>query len=124
MVPLFLIPGQPPQTEAYIPQPLIWENPTPQEAVHKFATQYQVNEQLLLKVMHCESSGNQNAIGDGGKARNIFQFHEPTFNYFEKQLGEDLDYNSLHDQAKLAAYMFSKGESYRKHWTCYKKVLK
>lgn len=111
---------QPVNTNAEIREPQVWVNPQPKAVIEKYAELYGADPVLLEKVMVCESNGNQNAIGDGGKARNVLQFHEPTFNYFEKQLGEDLNYNSMHDQIKLSAYMFSKGK--QSHWTCYYKV--
>lgn len=89
-----------------------------QQYIVKYAQVYNVSEKQLLAVSKCESSYNTNAIGDSGKARGIYQYHLPTFLAFEKEFGEDLDYYSYHDQAKLTAYVFSKGEKYKKHWTC------
>jgi len=89
---------------------------TVKESIVFYAQQYKVSEKKMLAVAFCESSFNPKAVGDGGRARNIYQYHLPTFIAFEKQLGEDLDYNSYHDQAKLTAFAFSKG--YDSHWTC------
>lgn len=93
---------------------------SPVEYVDKYAEQYGVDSQVLKKVMFCESSNNPKAVGDGGRARNVMQFHKPTFDSYSKKFGEVLDYNSYHDQIKLASYMFSEGEE--SHWTCFKKV--
>lgn len=79
------------------------------------------NATQLKKVAWCESSYNPKAIGDGGKAKNILQFHEPTFSQFSKEMGEPLNYDSAYDQIKLANYMWNKGKQH--HWTCYKKVI-
>ncbi len=121
ILPLLALP-QPVNTNAEIREPEQWVDPQPSQVISKYANEYNIDPVLLEKVMKCESSGNQNAIGDGGKARNVMQFHEPTFNQFEKQLGEDLNYNSMHDQIKLSAYMFSKGK--QSHWTCFYKVTR
>lgn len=96
---------------------------SPQEYVVKYAQAFHAPEKELLQVSKCESNFNPNAIGDGGKAKNIFQYHEPTFNRYEKLLGEDLDYNSYHDQAKLTAFVFAKYPKEKKAWTCYKGKL-
>lgn len=70
----------------------------------------------MLAVSKCESGYNPKAVGDGGRARNIFQFHKPTWDSFTKKMGEELDYNSYHDQSKVASWAFSNG--YASHWTC------
>lgn len=93
---------------------------SPIEYVDQYASQYQVDASLLKKVMKCESSNNPKAVGDGGRARNVMQFHKPTFYSYSKKLGEELDYNSYQDQIKLAAYMFSINQG--SHWTCLKMV--
>lgn len=98
------------------PKPL-----TPQEYIKVYAKEYEVSEKLLLSVAYCESKYNEKAIGDNGKAYGIFQFHRQSFDRFKKELGEDLDYSSAKDQAKLAAFAFSKG--YQHHWTCFEKVV-
>lgn len=90
------------------------------EITNKFAKQYGVNPEHLAKVMKCESNGKQTARGDGNHAIGVFQFHESTFNLFEKQMGEDLDINSYYDQIKLTSWAFAHGK--QKHWTCAKIV--
>ncbi len=90
---------------------------TPVQYADKYTKQYSVDTVLFKKVMFCESSNNPNAIGDSGLARNVMQFHRPTFNTYANLMGEELDYNSYHDQIKLAAWMWSKGLQY--HWSCY-----
>src|SRR5688572_13879987 len=95
---------------------------TPQEYISLYAQKYGAVESQLLKVATCESKLKPNAINyhDGGKGKHSFgilQFQESTFLAWEKKFGEDLDYYSYHDQIKLGAYMFSKGQ--QKQWTCY-----
>jgi hypothetical protein len=55
--------------------------------------------------------------GDNGLAFGFLQFHKGTFNLFKKEAGLDLDYYNGEDQLRLGAWAFSKGESYKKHWT-------
>lgn len=90
-----------------------------QDYIVKYAQVYGVSQKQLLTVAFCESSYKQSAVGDGGKAKGIFQFHKPTWDYFTKQMGESLDRNSVHDQAKVAAWAFAHG--YQSHWTCFSK---
>lgn len=86
--------------------------------IEKYASLYGSDPEELYKVMMCESSGRTGVYGDGGLAYSVFQFHKPTFKEFSKLLAEDLDYYSAHDQIKLASYVFSLGNKYKKHWTC------
>ena len=88
----------------------------------EFSSKYDLKSDILDKVAFCESSYNPLAVGDGGHAKNVMQFHKPTFEQFSKEFGEELNYDSAYDQIKLSAWMFSKGENYRNHWTCYKKI--
>ena len=100
------------------------EKPIPTDVkgmISYYAEQYGANEHQLMVVAFCESGYRPNAVGDGGRAKNIFQFHEPTFDRFSRLLGEELNYNSAHDQAKLAAFIFAHYPQYRSHWTCFSK---
>lgn len=89
--------------------------------IEQVSRQHGANPSLMKKVAFCESSYRPEAVGDGGRAKNIFQFHKPTFNEFEKKYGEDLNYNSAYDQTKLASKMIRDGKG--SHWTCHTKIL-
>ena len=102
------------------PQPVL----SPREYIVKYAEVYKAPEKELIMVSKCESNFNPNAIGDGGKAKNIFQYHEPTFNRYEKLLGEELDYNSYHDQARLTAFIFANYPKEKKAWSCFTRINK
>ena len=39
-------------------------------------------------------------------ANGIFQYHKPTWDRYSRLMGEELDYHSAHDQAKLTAFIF------------------
>lgn len=92
------------------------------QLISKYAGIYGSNPHELAAVMKCESGGNQNAIGDGGAAHGIFQFHRSTFSDFEKQMNEKLDIESYNDQIKMAAWAFSTG--YQNRWSCYTKIYR
>ncbi len=111
----------PQHTDADIspPKPL-----SPKETIVKYAKVYAAPEQELLTVAFCESSYNPKAVGDGGSARNIFQYHRPTFERYSGLMGERLDYHSYEDQAKLTAYIFKNYPKEKRAWTCYTKNFK
>jgi len=98
---------------------------TPRELITQYALQYGASEKELLKVATCESSLKPSAIhyNDGGKSRHsfgIFQYQESTFERFEDLLGEDLDWYSYHDQAKLTAFIFANYPKMKTQWTCWR----
>lgn len=78
------------------------------------------NAAELRGVAWCESTHRPYAVGDGGRAVGIMQFHRPTFDMYSKQMGEELNYESSYDQIKVADYMWNKG--LQRHWTCWGKV--
>lgn len=87
-----------------------------QAFIDEFSDQYGVSSSDLYRVLYCESRLDEKAVGDGGLARNVAQFHRQTFEGWAKELGEELNYDSAHDQIKLMAYAFSKGR--QSSWTC------
>lgn len=91
---------------------------TPKEQLEVFAQEYGASFTELDRVAKCES-GYRMVYGDGGLAYGVFQYHRPTFEAFSKVKGEKLDYYSSYDQMKLTAFIFSKGEKYKYHWSCY-----
>lgn len=95
------------------------EDYTVKQALAKFTKKFGSDYQLVSSVVSCESNFDPKTIGDNGLALNIAQFHRDTFISMSKELGEQLDYNSSYDQAKLISWAFSKGESYKRQWTTY-----
>ena len=91
------------------------------ETISFYAELHGANLSELLTVAKCESGYNPKAVGDGGRAVNVFQYHRPTFNSFSKLMGEELDYYSYLDQSKLTAWIWVHYPSYKSHWTCYTK---
>lgn len=95
---------------------------SPKEYISLYALKYGASEKELLSVAKCESSLVKSARGDGGKSIGIFQYKKNTFNQFSKLLGEQLDFYSYHDQAKLTAFVFAEYPKLKSHWTCWKKL--
>lgn len=97
--------------------------PTAQDYIVEFAEKYNTDPNVLLKVAKCESRYEQ-IKGDGGHATGIFQYWNNTWNDFEKLIGEELDINSIHDQAKMTAFIFAKYPKYKTRWTSYVAIQK
>lgn len=79
--------------------------------------------ELLTKVMMCESGGKQSAVGDGGKAIGVLQFHRGTFERYSEWYGHKLNINSSLDQIKLGGFIFQNYPKEKRAWTCVKKVI-
>ena len=88
-----------------------------------YAEQYGAPENELLTVAKCESGFNPKAVGDKGSARNVFQFHKDTFLTYASWMGETLNYDSAHDQIKLASWIFIHHPKERRAWTCFTKFF-
>lgn len=66
------------------------------------------------------SNYNPNAIGDGGRSRGIAQFQKESFNRLSRLMGEELDYNSPHDQIKLLSWSVANGHG--REWTAFRAI--
>lgn len=93
---------------------------TVEEILKEIPPKYGVKPETVKKIAFCESSYRYNAVGDGGHAYGVMQFHKPTFDGFSKKYGKEYDYKSTLDQVELASEMISKGNA--RHWTCAKKT--
>lgn len=85
-----------------------------------YSNLYGADKQIVSKVIQCESKGNHSAVGDSGLSRGIGQFQKPTFINLSNKLGEELDYNSSHDQIKLMTWSIANG--YGNNWTSYRAI--
>lgn len=96
------------------------------ELIKKYSEHYDFPENIALKVASCESEFKPTALGDGGKAYGIYQFHKPTFEMFSKKLEkienlpEKLIYHNTEDSIKLAIWALSTDRGH--HWTCYRRI--
>lgn len=93
---------------------------TQDETIDHYASLYGANATELRKVMRCESGGRQSAVGDGGLAIGVYQYHRATFTNLSKKLGEQLNIDSEHDQIKLTAWAFANGHG--NNWTAYRAI--
>lgn len=96
------------------------------EYIKLYAKEFGVDSELLYDVMMWESSGKK-VVGDGGRSFHEFQWQKPTWELYQKMYSQEFgetkfDINSLHDQIKLTAYAFSKGEPARNMWTVYRAI--
>lgn len=112
-------------TKAYISEaPIVKRDMSVKGMIVYHAKAQGVNEEQMLKVSFCESSYKQNAVGDGGKALGVFQYHKPTFDRYASWMGEKLDYTSAEDQIKLTAWIWKNHPEEKRAWTCYTKMVK
>lgn len=72
----------------------------------------------LADLIECESGGDEQAIGDEGRAYGILQFHEPTFTEFAQKYNIKRDWKDPTSQIILAREMIADGYGYL--WTCHK----
>lgn len=93
---------------------------TIQGQIDYYSLMYGVDKNLSSKVIQCESHYNINAVGDEGRSRGIAQFQEPSFNRLSRLMGEELDYNSSHDQIKLMVWSIANGHGME--WTAYRAI--
>lgn len=100
---------------------------TPSDYIVKYANQFNTDPNVLLKVAKCESEIKQTTKGDylNGTylAIGLFQYHQGTWIRHSKLLGEELDRDSVEDQAKLAAYIFANYPEARNEWTTYRAIM-
>jgi len=95
---------------------------SPQSLVSHYAGVYAYDEKTLQAVMRCESRGDRNTVGDGGRSFGIFQIQKETWKRFTREMGETLDINSSNDQAKVAAWAFANGKA--NEWSTYVAIKK
>lgn len=88
------------------------EDYTPQELVYHFAEVYNVSAENMLTTMHCESSFNPNAIGDGGNSYGLSQIHLPSW-------GDTITKEEALDPIFATEFMAEKfAEGKERLWTC------
>lgn len=89
--------------------------PSVQELIALNASKYQVSPKTLQRVISCESSGNINAIGDGGKSYGLVQIFLPMHPDISKANALDPSFavNFLAEQISLG---------HGRLWTCYRNM--
>lgn len=79
--------------------------------IETVAQKYGLSANRMINLAKCESSLNQEAKGDSGRAVGLYQFHLSTWN--ENCKG---DRENIHDQIICTAQMISRGMANR--WSC------
>ena len=89
---------------------------TTQQLITFYALKYNVNKNIMRKVISCESNYKVDAIGDSGKSFGLVQIHLPSHPHITKEQAFDPDF-ALNFLAKNIAK--NKG----KMWTCYRIIF-
>ncbi len=92
------------------------------ELIRDYAAVYGVDPDYAVAVAKCESELKTTAVGDGGRAHGVFQFHKPTFEMFAKKMGQTgmLEYRDTEDNINVAMWAFAHDKE--DHWSCADKV--
>lgn len=101
--------GHVPASEATTPAPSSPPTATPARTIPAIiaeaAREFGVAPETLMTIARCESSLRPTAIGDGGLAIGLFQWHAHSFAQLAPQLGYDLiDIGDPVAQSRLAAW--------------------
>lgn len=92
-----------------------WNEERIKEEVKTVAEKYGVSEDVMTKVIQCESQFNKKALGDGGKSRGLVQIHS--------------DYHPVpdeeaYDPAYAIRFLAEHLKEGRGHlWTCYRNLI-
>ena len=90
------------------------------ERIVYWAGFYGANPNLLFDVAFCESRLRPDAWNKSdpkGGAKSVFQFLQPTFDAFSKEMKFKGDVWNPDDNIRVAAWAFANGKE--KHWSCY-----
>lgn len=83
-------------------------------AIAHFSEVYGVDPKISIAVARCESNFNPNVIGDGGRAKGIYQYHNETwyrhYKEFNKETGITLVKGEPKDDAQLAIWAIANGK--------------
>ncbi len=96
--------------------------PTNEELILKYSTEYGSDPNIVYSIMMCESQGKwikgdfrNNTYHSFGQ----FQYFKSTWIRYSKLFGEELNINSAHDQIKLTSWVFSLTDKEKSEWTTY-----
>ncbi|MBI5449357.1 hypothetical protein HY948_03515 [Candidatus Gottesmanbacteria bacterium] len=78
-------------------------------------------EQVVQRIIICESQGKYNVVGDGSKSYGPAQFQQKTFNWMKAQAGQpELHWMNSEHQIWLLRWALKNG--YGNHWSCYRSI--
>lgn len=92
---------------------------SPIDYIYKWADYYKADKVELKKIASCESNLGKIKVGDKGLAHGLFQYHVGTWIKAEKLIGEELDIDSIDDQAKMTAFIWVNHPEWKTQWTTY-----
>ena len=76
------------------------------------------HKELIDCLIKYESGGIETAVGDGGKAYGVLQYHEPTFEAFRASIGQKyMEYKNPRDQIVLTDIVLADTMANLGHWT-------
>ena len=89
------------------------------EAISPHYVEYKVTHKELIDcLIHYESSGIEDAVGDHGLAYGVLQFHKATFNQYKDRYELFwLKYENSKHQIRLADTMLKEDFGNLRHWT-------
>jgi len=92
---------------------LIWEA----------ADKYGIDYDIMYFLAKCESGlKHDNRYGDHNLAYGLYQWHQSSWNLYNKKFGTNLDRKNIYDQAMMTARVLSIGG--QKNWTnCFRKQI-
>lgn len=83
------------------------------EIIISKSKEYGVSETTVRQVIKCESSGNPNAVGDGGNSFGLVQIHLPSHPYVSKE-------EALNPEFAIDFLTKNLSQGKGRMWTCYR----
>ena len=99
---------------------IIYADPIPVLTEEPLVNQAPEVSPMVYEIIKCESQWKENAVGDGGRAYGLAQFHRPTWDWLTELSGKDLDYENPSHQIELLTWALENGRAYL--WTCARKL--
>jgi len=97
-----------------VPQPFKY---TINELSAYYSRIYKVDEKYARCIIFKESSYNPAAVGDGGKAVGLVQFHLPTWKRFRKMMGKPQTDTRFVAEDALDTFFWALSKGYDRHWS-------
>jgi hypothetical protein len=95
-----------------VSQSKTWKNAEPQIIEQLIRLGWSKDQAIGIAAnIHGESAGNHTAVGDGGKAYGIAQWHPDRQNLFAKKFGKDIRQSTLAEQVAFVDYELNNGGS-------------
>lgn len=88
------------------------------EANHKYP---EISFDLLYRLGQCESGLRHNKFGDNGKAFGLYQWHQSSWDMYNKKFGTDLDRKNIYDQAIMTSRVLLESNGWKNWQNCFKK---